>query len=312
MKSSPWPRTNNNIFLCCLGSRKMDKADTRPLPACDQCGQIRIHGCGDLAGRKAALVFSHKHVDRDQYRRLCRHDSFRSFSRSSADLANDTMGRKSRFPLRWAGSIGAWSLIRSFILASSIWHLTCYFSGGWAGWPKDFLACHSYKHLSTGGSCRRPVECGLAPLSGSRRRFRSIFRHRRRTDFSGLLWQVDPVTKPSLLPPHDRVHSLQPDLCLLSRRGQYGASGRIGRRPLIWPHYRAVNSQRFPSPAVLNRTVFQARQAIENHSYDSAIQYLQSYLGVRPRDADGHAFLGCSFARPKSIMMRRSRSTNLL
>jgi membrane associated rhomboid family serine protease len=39
---------------------------------------------------------------------------------------------------------------------------------------------------------------------------------------------------------------------------------------------------------------FQGHQAIESHSYDSAIQHLQSYLGVRPKDADGHALLGCS------------------
>ncbi len=39
---------------------------------------------------------------------------------------------------------------------------------------------------------------------------------------------------------------------------------------------------------------FQGHQAIESHSYDSAIQYLQTYLGVRPKDADGHALLGCS------------------
>ncbi|HEY2913886.1 MAG TPA: rhomboid family intramembrane serine protease [Candidatus Angelobacter sp.] len=39
---------------------------------------------------------------------------------------------------------------------------------------------------------------------------------------------------------------------------------------------------------------FQGRQAIESYSYDSAIQYLQSYLGIRPKDADGHALLGCS------------------
>jgi Flp pilus assembly protein TadD len=39
---------------------------------------------------------------------------------------------------------------------------------------------------------------------------------------------------------------------------------------------------------------FQGRQAIESCSYDSAIQYLQAYLGVRPKDADGHALLGCS------------------
>jgi membrane associated rhomboid family serine protease len=39
---------------------------------------------------------------------------------------------------------------------------------------------------------------------------------------------------------------------------------------------------------------FLGRQAIESHSYDSAIQHLQNYLVARPKDPDGHALLGCS------------------
>ncbi|SRR5713101_6781310 len=48
-------------------------------------------------------------------------------------------------------------------------------------------------------------------------------------------------------------------------------------------------------PVFAAARLFQGREAIERHAYDSAVQHLQIYLDARPNAADGHALLGYSF-----------------
>lgn len=54
---------------------------------------------------------------------------------------------------------------------------------------------------------------------------------------------------------------------------------------------------RMPSPhAVFSAArLFQAREAIEKHAYESAVEYLQAYIHIRPDSANGHALLAYSF-----------------